>query len=388
MRRVEEIKMNKSEIRILHTCPLGTGGITSMVLHICQNMDRNKVNFDYLVYRDEKEYNEHRALELGGRKFVANNSDGKNGLMRFWLKFYRSYKVMKKEKPDVFHINASTPYDTLIGIAAKLAGVKKVIVHSHNANSSGKSKIKKLVYKVTKSFMNIYTDVYFTCSTEAAEYMFPKSVLKNKNYAMIKNGIATAKFMYDEKKRSELREKYNLSNAFVIGNIGRLVTQKNQSFLLDVMKKMVEKKPDSVLILIGTGELEESLREKASALGIDKNVIFWGTTNSVNEIMMVMDIFVMTSFHEGLPVVGIEAQASGLPCVFADTITKEVKVAENVEFVSLERTADEWAELIIEVAARKNDRMLGMEFVENAGFSIEKSAIDIQERYINICYGK
>lgn len=377
--------MSKSEIRIVHTCPLGTGGITSLVLNLCQHMDRSKVNFDYLVYKDEEEYNEHRALALGGRKLVANNADGKNGLMRFWLKFYRTYQVFKKEKPDAFHINASTPYDTLVGIAAKMAGVKKVIVHSHNASNSGKSKVKKLIYKLTKCVMSLYTDAYFTCSTEAAAYMFPNGVLKKKNYTMIKNGITTSNFQYDEEKRNALREKYNVSDAFVIGNIGRMVTQKNQSFLLDVMKELIEKKPDTVLILIGIGELEDTLKEKAKALGIEKNVIFWGASSNVNELMLMMDAFVMTSFHEGLPVVGIEAQASGLPCAFADTITKEVKVAENVAFISLEKSAEEWADMILELAAKPNDRNLGTAYVEKSGFSIEAAAKDIQERYINLC---
>lgn len=377
--------MSKSEIRIVHTCPLGTGGITSLVLNLCQHMDRNRVNFDYLVYRNQEEYNESRALALGGRKLIASNTDGKNGLMRFWLKFYRTYKILKKENPDAFHINASTPYDTLVGISAKLAGVKKVIVHSHNASSSDDSIVKKIIYKITKCFMSTYTDAYFTCSTEAAEYMFPKAVLKNKDYTMIRNGITPSVFYYNEQRRNELREKYNLSDAFVIGNVGRLVTQKNQSFLLDIVQKLTEKKSNAVLVLIGVGELEDTLKEKAHVLGIEENVMFLGASNNVNELMLMMDTFVMTSFHEGLPVVGIEAQASGLPCVFADTITKEVKVAENVAFMPLEKSSEEWCDLILELTAKPNDRTFGPVCVEKCGFSIETVAKDIQNKYINIC---
>lgn len=377
--------MDKSQIRIVHTCPLGTGGITSMILNICEHSDREKVNFDYLVYKDEKEYNEDRAIALGGKKLVASNTDAKNAFMKFWLKFYRSYKIFKKEKPDAFHINASTPYDTLIGIAAKAAGVKKVIVHSHNASNSGNSKVKKLIYKLTKLIMSLYADVYFTCSTEAAEYMFPTSIVKKKNYALIKNGITAEKFVFNEEKRNALRKEYGLENAFVVGNIGRMVKQKNQSFLLDVVKGLVKIKPETVLVLIGIGVLENELKEKAKALGIESNVIFWGASKNVNELMMMMDMFVMTSFHEGLPVVGIEAQATGLPCVFADTITKEVKVSDNVEFVSLSASTKEWADEIIKTADKVNDREKGIDYVEKSGFTIDAVARDLTERYIEIC---
>lgn len=379
--------MDKTPIRIVHTCPLGTGGITSLVLNICQHIDRNKVNFDYLVYRDEKEYNEERAIALGGKKLVASNTDAGNSIMKFWLKFYRSYKIFKREKPDAFHINASTPYDTLIGISAKAAGVKKVIVHSHNASSTGNSKVKKLIYKFTKFIMSLYTDAYFTCSTEAAEYMFPRRVLKEKNYAMINNGITPSKFIFNEEKRNELREKNGLTNALVIGNVGRMEIQKNQSFLLEVISELVKKKPETVLVLIGIGELENTLKAKAKEYGIEKNVIFWGASSNVNELMMMMDVFVMTSFHEGLPVVGIEAQASGLPCVLSDTITKEVKISENVEFVSLSKSAVVWAEAILALAEKDNDRSKGIALVQKSGFTIKAVAQDIQERYINICKG-
>lgn len=373
------------EIRIIHTCPLGTGGITSLVLNICEHMDREKVNFDYLVYRDEKEYNEERAIALGGKKLVANNTDAKNSFMKFWLKFYRTYKLFKKEKPDAFHINASTPYDTLIGIAAKAAGVKKVIVHSHNASSSGTSKLKKVIYKATKFMMSLYTDAYFTCSTEAAEYMFPKSVLKKKKYTMIKNGIKSERFVFNEDKRSELREKNNLTNSFVIGNIGRMEKQKNQSFLLDVVAELVKIKPETKLLLIGIGRLEGELKEKAKKLGIENNVIFYGASQNVNELMLAMDMFVMTSFHEGLPVVGIEAQATGLPCVLADTITKEVKVSDSVEFVSLSKSAAEWANDIVMLSNKEIDRANGIVSVEKSGFTIEAVAKDLENRYIDIC---
>ena len=202
---------------------------------------------------------------------------------------------------------------------------------------------------------------------------------------MIKNGIMPDKFIFDSKKRDELRNKYNLTDAFVIGNIGRMETQKNQTFLLDVVKELTKINPKAVLVLIGIGTLEAKLKEKAKTLGIENNVIFWGASKNVNELMMMMDMFVMTSFHEGLPVVGIEAQTTGLPCVFADTITKEVKISENVEFISLKESAAGWANEILKLAEKENNRTKGVENAENSGFTIEAVAKDLEQRYIDIC---
>ena len=154
---------------------------------------------------------------------------------------------------------------------------------------------------------------------------------------------------------------------------------------MDVVKELVKVKPETILVLIGVGELEAELKEKANKLEIEKNVIFWGASTNVNELMMMMDVFVMTSFHEGLPVVGIEAQATGLPCIFADTVTKEVKVSDNVEFVALEKSAASWAESIIKLCERENDRAKGGLSVEKSGFTIGAVAKDLTEKYIRLC---
>lgn len=374
--------MNNARIRVAHICPLGTGGITSMVLNICEHLDREMVNFDYLVYKNEKEINEERAVALGGKKLIADNSNGKNGAMRFFIKFFKVYKVLKQEKPDVFHMNVSTPYDTLVGIAAKAAGVRHIIAHSHDAGAKKRSRLKKMIFSICRVIMPLYVDEYYACSTEAAEYLFPKRIAKNKRYVYIKNGISVEKFKFSQETRDALREKYNLHDKLVVGNVGRFMKQKNQAFLLDVFSKIAQEKENAVLLLVGVGELEDELKEKVKKLGLENRVIFWGATDKVNEVMLMMDVFVMTSLHEGLPVVGIEAQASGLPCVFSDVITREVKVSDNVEFLSLGEPVDKWAKTVIELSEKEIDRTKGVENVSNAGFRIEDVSKDLQERYI------
>lgn len=355
-----------------------------MVLNICEHLDRNEINFDYLVYKNEKEINEDRAIALGGRKLVADNSMGKNGPAKFFIKFCEVHKVMKEAKPDIFHMNVSTPYDTLVGIAAKMAGVKKVVAHSHDAGTRKHSKVKKLIYATCRLIMPLYVDAYFTCSTEAAEYMFPKHIVKNKKYAYIKNGINVDKFRFDKDVRNRLRREHCFEDKLVIGNVGRFMKQKNHSYLIDVFREVKNNCPEAVLLLVGVGDLEEDIRKKVKASGLENDVIFYGATDKVNEVMMMMDIFVMTSFHEGLPVVGIEAQSTGLPCLFADTVTKEVKITDNVEFAALSSSTKVWSDIIIRLGTLSVDRSKGADSVLSANYSITQTTENLRNRYLEI----
>lgn len=368
----------------MQICPLGTGGITNLVLNIFEHMDRESIHFDYLTYRNRNEFAEKKALELGGKKYVADNEHVKIKFMKFWVKFIRCYKVFKVSQSDVFHINASTPYDTLVGIAAKMAGVKKVVVHSHNASNSRRTLVKDIINDIGKKIMPLYTDAYFTCSTEAAKYLFPDKIFKTKNYHYIKNGIDANKFKYNDSLRADIRTRNNWNDKFVVCNVGRFTKQKNQAFLIDVFNELSKMRDDAVLLLIGIGELEEGLKNKALSYGIADKIVFWGASKSVNELLFASDLFVMTSFHEGLPVSGIEAQATGLPCVFADTITREVDISGDSEFVSLNDSPRKWAEIISNKANKNIDRIKGYKDVIDAGFDINTVASNISDLYFNL----
>jgi glycosyltransferase involved in cell wall biosynthesis len=376
--------MKREIIRVMHTCPLGTGGITNLVLNICEKIDKSILNFDYLTYRYRTEFAEARALSFGGKKYVADNEKVKLRFFKFWVKFIRSYKVFKNSQTDIFHINASTPYDTLVGIAAKMAGVKKVVVHSHNASNSSRTKVKDIVNHIAKFIMPLYADAYFTCSTEAAKYLFPAKIFKTHDYIYIKNGIDTNRFKFDSAIREKIRNENNWNDKFVICNVGRLTKQKNQLFLIDVFYEITKKKDNAILLLIGIGELEEELRSRAQSYGITDRVVFWGATKEVRNLLQAADVYVMTSLHEGLPVSGIEAQTSGLPCVFANTITKEVGINKECTFVSLNESAQYWAEEIIKKSDLVIDRNMGCENAKNSGFDISNVANMMTDYYIEL----
>ena len=152
------------------------------------------------------------------------------------------------------------------------------------------------------------------------------------------------KFDYNEAVRREIRKKLNLEGKYVVGHAGRFSDQKNHSFLLDIFQAVHRKNPNTVLLLFGVGELQEAMKNKARTLGIEDAVIFYGASNEMNKMWQAMDVFVMPSLYEGLPVTGVEAQASGLPCIFSDTITKEVGLTDKTEFLSLNESPKTWAE--------------------------------------------
>ena len=187
------------------------------------------------------------------------------------------------------------------------------------------------------------------------------------------------KYKFDEIERQRTREKYELENKFVIGHVGRFSYQKNHDFLIDVFYEIIKRNPNAMLLLIGYGELEQKIKEKVLRLGLDPNVIFIGKTEDLAKYYNAMDCFVLPSFYEGLPVVGIEAQAFGLPCVFSSEITPETKILDTCSFLSLEESADIWAERILQNQnLKRNDNN---ELIKSAGYDLKEEVRKLTNYY-------
>ena len=186
-------------------------------------------------------------------------------------------------------------------------------------------------------------------------------------------------FKINIKKRNEIRQKLNIESKIVISNVGRFTTQKNHTFLIDIFNEIYKKNNNAVLMLIGNGEKEDEIKKKVEKLGIQNSVLFMGHRDDVNELMQAMDVFVMPSIYEGLPVVGIEAQAAGLPCFMSkDVITDEVKIAENVKFISLDDNAEKWADEILSSDLTRKDNEIAL---KKAGYFIEDMVKELTEQY-------
>lgn len=374
----------RKKIKVLQVAPLGAGGVTSLILNIAEKIDNEKVQFDYLTFYDRKEFNEDRAKALGGKKYVVPIDHYKNPLIRSLFKFFYAIKVIHSSEADIIHINGSKPYDVLVGVSAKLAGVNTVFFHSHNSSMDNENGIKKIIMDLFKKLIPIISDYNLACSDLAAQFMFPSQILKEKKFTVIKNAIDVEKYRFSEEVRSEYRKKLNVENNLVIGHIGRFMPQKNHKFLIDIFSEIYKKRSDAILILIGNGELFDNIKQYVEKKQLSKVVRFYGTTNEVPQILQAMDCFLFPSFFEGLPVVGVEVQASGLPFVLTDTITKEVNFSDSVNYLSLEDEPEKWADCVIKCSELKRNRSEYPEIVKKAGFDISeetKKLTSLYEKY-------
>lgn len=370
------------KVKVLQVVPLGTGGVTSLVLNIAESIDKNKVTFDYLTFYDRKEFAEDRALACGGKKYVVPIDHYKNPIMRALFKFFYAIKVIRSCNPDIIHLNTSQPYEVLVGISAKLAGTKKVFFHSHNSATEKESGIRRIVNACCKKIIPLISDCNLACSFLAAKYMYTKKVIKDKKYILVKNGIQTDRYKFNDRIRKEYRSKLGLEDKIVIGHIGRFTKQKNHKFMVDIFEQIHKKNPNTVLLLIGVGELFDEIKCYVKNKNLDESIIFFGATTEVPQLLQAMDCFLFPSLYEGLPVAGVEVQAAGLPIVMSDTITREVDIAELATYVSLEESADKWADIVLEECKRKIDRKSKASIVKKAGFDIKETTDMLTTLYI------
>lgn len=368
------------KIRIVHTIPMGAGGISNLTLTINEKIDRKKYEFDYLVFRNQKEFCDERAAKLGSPKLIVDVSGIKNPIVKGIRKVVGTAKILKDEKIEIIHIDASTPYDVILALAARMAGVKKIIFHAHNDNYERKITLRNCMQPLFRLLIPMTVTDYIAISEQAAEFLFPKKIVNKKGYYLFKNGIDIPKYIYNEKVRKEYREKYNFNNKFVIGHVGRFVYQKNHEFLIDIFQEIKKIKPNAVLILIGTGELEFQIKQKVRNLKLDDSVIFWGITEEVNSLMQAMDCFVFPSHYEGLGMVAIESQCSGLPTIVADVLPQEVEITTCLKKIGLNKSANSWANQIIEFC-NGYDRLDTSTYVKRAGYDINDIVLKLERLY-------
>lgn len=222
----------------------------------------------------------------------------------------------------------------------------------------------------------------FTCGIEAARCYFGNKVVENKDYEFIPNAIEVERFLYNEEIRNRIRLEYHLQDKKVIGHVGRFMAQKNHTFLIDIFAEYYKNHKDTKLVLLGDGELMPKMKEKVQTLGIEDAVLFVGNVGNANEWYQAFDAFVLPSVWEGLPVVGVEAQAADLPCVFSDNITREIGLTDKVSFVS---TSDkkQWVGCL-EKALKDQTRKNNYEVITKNRYNIVEEAKKLQERYIEL----
>lgn len=363
------------EIRILHVLgSLNRGGTETMIMNIYRNIDRSKIQFDFVIHTNEKcDYND-EILEYGGKIFNIPRYIGKNHFKykRAWIEFFNSYPQYK-----VIHGHMRSTASIYLRVAKKYGLV--TIAHSHSTASRGNF-LEKIVKKIMQFPIRYIADYLFACSNEAGKWLFGRNSIKKDNYKVIKNAIDIEKYTFNEVKRNEIRKKLNIQNKFVVGHVGSFTYPKNHKFLIDVFYEIQKQEKDSVLLLIGDGVLRPQIEEQIKKFGINNNVIMTGVVSNVNDYMQAMDVFVFPSIFEGLGMAVVEAQAAGLQCIVSENIPKEAYITEKIKNISLHKKYEIWVNQILKYTdlKRKNE----YKNLNDNGYSINDVANALEKFYL------
>lgn len=348
-----------------------TGGIEAYLCNVLTHMDLFDLEVDLIAARISQSVFAQK-MQAKGINFCPLS-----GSVRNLPENHRKFKALLQEKKySAVYCNIFHALSMWYLWEAKRLGVPIRIAHSHNSDlrPSIARQFKLMIHRLARQIFTPAATQMWACSTPAMEFMFPQRVIESRMAQLIPNGIETKNFHFDANVRKEVRAKLCLQGNLVIGNVGRLCAQKNQSFLLDVFQNVRQRIPLSRLLLIGEGEETHSLKEKAIQLGVESDVLFMGLREDIPQLLWAMDIFVLPSIFEGFPVTAIEAQTTGLPCIFSDKITEEAVVMPNAIRMSLECGAAAWADTILQAQENVCDRKTAALEMQKRGFDIESTA--------------
>lgn len=359
------------KILIINTVVFKLNGITSVIMNYFRKMDKKDIDIHFMTINEITDEYKNEIESFGSKVYYIERK--KNPIKYiFDLK-----KLLKENCYDIVHIHGNSATMALETMAAYLARVPVRIIHSHNTTCKYRV-IHNILYPMLRK---TYTHG-FACGNEAGKWLFKKN-----KYEIIKNGIDLEEFKYNEKERKKYREKINAGNKTILGHIGNFVYQKNHDFLIDLFNELLKSDKDYLLLLIGEGELEEVIKEKVKRLGIEDNVIFIGKSMEVKGYLQAIDLFLLPSHFEGLPVVLIEAQAMGIPCLVSDKVSNEASITSLVKFISID-DVELWKRNIKKQnnKTRELNSNLAHKNINNAGYNISKNAEKMRllyESYVN-----
>lgn len=350
---------------------LGRGGLETFVMNLYKAIDKESIQFDFLLTAPGGDY-EREAKALGAT--IHYITPRFKGLKQYKISLDSFFKEHAHEYSAVhLHVSSLSSIEPLE--YAKKYGVPIRIIHSHS--SSVKQNLKgRLLHRILHSYNKLRISKlathYLGCSDKALDWLFKGTGIRSKAI-MINNGIDTSLYRYNENVRLEMRHNFALSDEFVIGHVGSFIHVKNHNFLISLFSLIQQHLPKSKLLLVGVGELEDDIKNQIKNLNLQSNVIFAGLRSDVNRVLQAMDLIIMPSFFEGLPVSLVEAQASGLPVIASDTISKDVALTPNISFISLNESKDSWLKSVELIAAnycRKDTTSL----IIDKGFDIRETA--------------
>lgn len=344
------------------------GGMESVIMNYYSNINRNKIQFDFLCNTEIVAY-EKEINDLGGKIYrITARSQNR--------------KKFKKDMKNFFTEHANEYFAIWVNVCslanidylkyAKKYGIGKRIIHAHNSQNMD-SFLRGLLHRFNKIFINRYATDFWSCSDEASKWFYSKKIMNSSKYVIIKNAINCDIYKFDEKVRDNYRKQFNIeNNEMVIGNVGRMHFQKNHEFIINVFSEINKLVPNSKLFLVGDGPDKEKIEKLVKEYKLQNNIILLGVRNDVNSLMQMFDAFLFPSLFEGLPLAPIEAQVAALPVYLSEgKISDKVIINENLTyFIDLDEGANMWANVIINTYKKNNRKLIDMELIKKSGYDI------------------
>lgn len=370
----------KEPIRVLQIIGIvAGGGVESVIMNYYENVDRSKVQFDFIVHDDNKIDITQKVEAMGGKVYKVTPYY-KNPIAFT----YEIYKVIKKIHYRIVHSNMNT-LSAFSLFAAWAAGVPIRILHNHSTSSPGETK-RNIMKFILRPLARLFANHYLACSRLAGDWMYGQKMMDSGKVTVINNAIDLKKYAFNFQKRKVLRKKLGVTDAFIVGHVGRFMYQKNHDFLIDIFAEAHRKIPQMVLLLIGDGPLREGIEEKVRGLNLIENVRFLGVRDDVQDLYNAMDLFILPSHYEGLGMVGVEAQANGLNVLASTAVPDEMKFTNLVQFEDLKNDTSKWSDRIIQIYYNshmtRNNR--GAPIFNQSKFDISVQAKKLVNYYIQL----
>lgn len=367
--------MDKKQLKILYVNGglMDRGGVSSVMMNYYKHFDLTKIHVDFLVHGNEEGERDAEIIARNGRIFRVPPKS-KNPMKNY----IKITEILKKEDYDIVHAHADSGNAYILKIAKK-CGVLVRISHSHNTYYTIHNKLRIWINDLQKKRIKKYATQLWACSQMAANWLYGK----NQDVKIIYNAIELDKFKYSKQYCEEIRDKFRLHDRYVIGMIGRLDYQKNHKFALQLIDEIRKDRSNVVLLIIGDGCLRKKLEDQVELLQLQSNVIFCGQVDDIYKYYSAIDLLIMPSLFEGLPVSIVEAQCAGVPCVISDNITREVAVLNNVRYLPLEDT-EKWKDYVLNTKDTVIRDENGILELKQAGFNISTEAEKLQNIYFSL----
>lgn len=363
-------------VRVAHVVgKMVGGGLESTVLNYYRHIDRSKVQYDFLADIDSTLIPQAEIESLGGRVILIPP-------YQHQIEYQKEvYRIIKENNYKIVysHMNTLSVFPLF---AAWRANVPIRVAHNHS--TAGRGEFFKNVMKYSlRPFAKVFPTTLCACSNFAGEWLFGNRVMSNNRVTIWQNALDIDKFLYSEDVRNEMRRELGIKGKFVVAHVGRFIHQKNHHFVVDIFSEVHKKKSNAVLLLVGDGHLMNEVKIKIDKLGLTGSVIFLGNRSDVEKIYQAMDVFILPSFYEGLGMVAVEAQIAALPVICSDQVPDEAKISDTFFYLSLEDSAEKWADKIID-SSQNHERLDMKQHAVKSGYEITVAAEKMTDWYCEL----